>query len=85
MATTSKLDTIRTEHATGTYTRYGKAHRDIGFLISTIHLLEQQIEAQLLASVDPDNCTCITEIIDDAGSTIVSNYDPACPIHQRNH
>lgn len=57
------------------------------FLLKVIDLLQDQLAAQQIARLDPDNeldsCWCVQEIVDDAGSTIVSQYTPQCPVHGR--
>ena len=59
----------------------------ITFLLKLVDLLQEQLAAQQITKLDPDNelesCWCIQEIVDDAGATIVSQYTPQCPVHGR--
>lgn len=60
---------------------------DMTYLLNLVDLLEKQIQAQILTQLDPSNeteylrCWCIDEIIDDAGSTLISSPTPGCPVH----
>lgn len=57
----------------------------ITYLLKLVDLLQEQVAAQQIAVLDPDNsdCWCIQQIVDDAGASIVSQYTPQCPVHGR--
>lgn len=92
----TRLDWLRAEHSETLnphYTEFrtpSNLREDIGYLLAVVHLLEEQVNAQALAFLDPDNdtttatCRCYYEIVDDAGSTIVGEYNPECRIHGKH-
>lgn len=77
---TSPLDSIRYNHKAG---HYSTAESDvIGYLLRVIDIMQNNVQDMALAYQDPDNdCPCVHRVQDDAGTTIVAEYNRLCPTH----